>query len=92
MDKAEIVEQPKISSVKLPKLITSKYDGSYERWLSFWNKFEAEKDSKTLPAITKFSYLKELLELKVCNEIDGEDYARARKYSKNQPWKHKQDR
>ena len=91
------MEQPKISSVKLPKLITSKYDGSYERWLSFWNKFEAEKDSKTLLAITKFSYLKELLELKVCNEIDGlpftsEGYARAKKYSKNQPWKHKQDR
>ena len=77
------MEQPKVSSVKLPKLIISKYDGSYERWLSFWNKFEAEIDSTTLPAITKFSYLKELLEPKVCNEIDGlpfttEGYARAK--------------
>ena len=83
IDKAEIMEQPKVSSVKLPKLIISKYDGSYERWLSFWNKFEAEIDSTTLPAITKFSYLKELLEPKVCNEIDGlpfttEGYARAK--------------
>ena len=81
MDKAEIMEQPKVSSVKLPKLIISKYDRSYERWLSFWNKFEAEIDSTTLPAITKFSYLTELLEPKVCNEIDGlpfttEGYAR----------------
>ena len=83
IDKAEIMEQPKVSSVKLPKLIISKYDGSYERWLSFWNKFEAEIDSTTLHAITKFSYLKELLEPKVCNEIDGlpfttEGYARAK--------------
>ena len=42
IDKAEIMEQPKVSRVKLPKLIISKYDGSYERCLSFWNKFEAE--------------------------------------------------
>ena len=81
MDKAEIMKQPRVSSVKLPKLKISKYDGSYERWLSFWNKFEAEIDSTTLPAITKFSYLTELLEPKVCNEIDGlsfttEGYAR----------------
>ena len=47
IDKAEIMEQPKVSSVKLPKLIISKYDGSYERWLSFWNKFEAEIDHPT---------------------------------------------
>ena len=43
----------------------------------------SEIDSSTLPAITKFSYLKELLEPKVCNEIDGlpfttEGYAHAK--------------
>ena len=80
-DKAADPEQAKVSSVKMPKLIISKYDGSYERWLSFWNKFEAEIDNTTLPAITKFSYL--LLEPKVCDEIDGlpftvEVYTRAK--------------
>lgn len=48
------------SHVKMPKLVITKYNGTYERWLSFWNKFEAEIDSTDLPAVTKFSYLKEL--------------------------------
>ena len=82
-EKAANPEQAKVSSVKMPKLIISKYDGSYERWLSFWNKFKGEIDNTTLPAITKFSYLKELLEPKVCTEIDGlpftvEGYTRAK--------------
>ena len=38
------------SNVKMPKLIITKYDGTYEKWLSFWNKFEAEIDSSDLPA------------------------------------------
>ena len=28
------------SNVKMPKLIITKYDGTYEKWLSFWNKFK----------------------------------------------------
>ena len=50
------------SNVKMPKLIITKYDGTYEKWLSFWNKFEAEIDSSDLPAVTKFAHLKELPE------------------------------
>lgn len=38
------------SNVKMPKLIITKYDGTYEKWLSFWNKFEAEIESSDLPA------------------------------------------
>ena len=50
--------------------------------------FEAEIDSTTFPAFTKFSHLKELLEPKVCNEIDGlpfttEGYARAKNLKSN---------
>jgi hypothetical protein len=76
-------EQAKVSNVKMPKLVITKYDGTYERWLSFWNKFEAEIDSADLPAVTKFSYLKELLQPHVCDEIDGlpftlEGYTRAK--------------
>lgn len=54
----------------MPKLIITKYDGTYEKWLSFWNKFEAEIDSSDLPAVTKFAHLKELLESNVCESID----------------------
>lgn len=59
------------SNLKMPKLIITKYDGTYEKWLSFWNKFEAEIDSSDLPAVTKFAHLKELLESNVCESIDG---------------------
>ena len=81
-------EQAKVSSVKMPKLVITKYDGTYERWLSFWNEFEAEIDNTDLPAVTKFSYLKELLEPHVCDEIDGlpftmEGYTRAKKHFEN---------
>ena len=75
--------QAKGGNVKMPKLVITKYDGTFEKWLSFWNKFEAEIDATDLPAVTKFSYLKELLETKVCEEIDGlpfsvEGYTRAK--------------
>ena len=81
--KSTKAEQAKVSSVKIPKLVITKYDGTFERWLSFWNKFEAEIDNTDLPAVTKFSYLKELLEPHVCDEIDGlpftiEGYTRAK--------------
>lgn len=71
------------SNVKMPKLIITKYDGTYEKWLSFWNKFEAEIDSSDLPAVTKFAHLKELPERNVCESIDGlpftsEGYQRAK--------------
>ena len=46
---------------KLPKLSITKFDGSFDHWLSFWNKFSAEIDATDLPAVTKFAYLKELL-------------------------------
>ena len=71
------------SNLKMPKLIITKYDGTYEKWLSFWNKFEAEIDSSDLPVVTKFAHLKELLESNVCESIDGlpftsESYQRAK--------------
>ena len=52
--------EPSKQSVKLPKLVITKYNGALENWLTFWNKFEAEIDKTDLPAVTKFAYLKEL--------------------------------
>ena len=68
---------------KLPKLSITKYDGTYEQWLPFWNKFCAEIESTNLAPVTKFAYLKELLQLQVRADIDGlpfstEGYKRAK--------------
>lgn len=76
-------KSPSKGNVKMPKLIITKYDGTYEKWLSFWNKFEAEIDATDIPPVTKFAHLKELLESNVCEAIDGlpfssEGYERAK--------------
>lgn len=39
--------------------------------MRFWGQFETQIDKLSAPAVTKFSYLKELLVLKVRNLIDG---------------------
>ena len=62
---------PSKGNVKMPKLVITKYDGTYEKWLSFWNKFEVETDAADIPPVTKFAHLKELLESDVCESIDG---------------------
>ena len=63
--------EAKASSTKLPKLFITKLDGKYENWLPFWNKFKAEIDSTDLSPVTKFAYLKELVEPKIRADIDG---------------------
>lgn len=61
----------KAANTKLPKLVITKFNGTHVDWLRFWNQFEAEIDTAQIPAVTKFSYLKELLEKKVCVNVDG---------------------
>ncbi|KAK3732380.1 hypothetical protein QZH41_017179 [Actinostola sp. cb2023] len=74
--------------VKLPKLQITPYDGKLENWLGFWNKFEAEVDQISMPTVTKFAYLKEMVEPKVLCAIDGlpfstEGYERAKNILKS---------
>lgn len=57
--------------VKLPKLTITKFNGTYETWLSFWGKFTAEVDKANLAPETKFAYLKSFLEPKVLVDIEG---------------------
>lgn len=69
--------------VELPNLSITKIDNSFENWLSFWNKFTAEIDSKDLSSITKISYLQELVNTQVWADIEGlpfnsEGYERAK--------------
>ena len=71
------------SAAKLPKLVITKFNGTHQDWPRFWNQFEAEIDKSKAAAITKFSYLKELVESKVRSCIDGlpfstEGYERAK--------------
>ena len=81
---AENSEQCKqTSAAKLPKLPITKFNGKFESWLPFWGKFTSEIDSTKIPTLTKFSYLKELLDESVRSDIDGlpfteEGYSKAK--------------
>ena len=83
LDKAHL-NQPKDSiTAKLPKLLITKFNGSFSDWLRFWNQFQAVIDKQNISEITKFAYLKELMEQKVRTSIDGlpfteEGYTRAK--------------
>ena len=75
-------------NTKLPKLVITKYNGTHADWLRFWNQFEAEIHAADIPAVTKFAYLKELVDPKVRTGIDGlpfssEGYERARNILKS---------
>ena len=61
----------------------TKFNGTPLDWLRFWNQFEAEIDKAEVAAMTKFSYLKELVDPKVRSTIGGlpfttESYERAK--------------
>ncbi|CAB4044305.1 Hypothetical predicted protein, partial [Paramuricea clavata] len=58
-------------TVKMPKLVISKFLGTPQDWVRFWGQFEAQIHKAELSAVTKFSYLKELVELRVRKLIDG---------------------
>ena len=71
------------SNANLPKLVITKFNGTSMDWLRFWNQFQAEIDKADVAAVTKFSYLKELVDPKVRSCIDGlpfstEGYKRAK--------------
>ena len=60
-----------IIKAELPKLIMTRFSGTHNDWIKFWNQFEAEMDKSNWPSISKFSYLKEILEPKLCLLVDG---------------------
>ena len=78
-------EQPPkdINAAKLPKLSIMKFNGSFSDWLRFWNQFLAVIENQNVSKVTKFAYLKELLEPNIRTSIDGlpfteEGYAQAK--------------
>ena len=71
------------TAAKLPKLTITKFDGTFLDWNRFWGQFSEAIDKTGMVAITKFSYLKEFVDLKVRKTIDGlpftaEGYNRAK--------------
>ena len=79
-------KEPKLH--KLPKLVITKFKGVQADWLRFWNQFQSGIDNADIAQVTKFSYLKELLDPKVRACVDGlpftmEGYERARNILKS---------
>ena len=65
--KMEEQQKPKVS-----KLHVSKFDGTVTDWVQFWEQFEKKIDKcKHYAAITKLSYLRELLSNQPKTEITG---------------------
>jgi hypothetical protein len=56
---------------KLPKLVITKFKGVKTDWLRFWNQFQTGIDGTNIAQVTKFSYLKKLLDPKVRVGVDG---------------------
>ena len=82
-NEAESEQCKQSSTAKLPKLPITKFSGQFEAWLPFWGKFTSEIDSTKIPTLTKFAYLKELLDESVRTDIDGlpftdEGYSKAK--------------
>ena len=53
-------EKVELAKVKLPKLVITPFQANHLDWLRFWNEFNAEIEKSALPAVSKFSHLKEL--------------------------------
>ena len=59
------------TQAKLPKLVITKSNGSFADWPRFWGQYSETIDKSSVPPVTKFSYLRELLDHKVKKTIEG---------------------
>ena len=81
-----------IQNAKLPKLVISKFEGSYMDWSRFWGQFTEGIDKSSIAPITKFTYLLELLspKVKICVEslpFLSEGYNHAKSILQSKYWK-----
>ena len=65
----QAVTTPSDGQAKLPKLAITKFDGTYMNWPQFWGQFTETIDKTNVQPITKFIYLRELLDFKVKRTI-----------------------
>ena len=70
-------------TAKLPKLVISRFGCSFTEWPKFWGHFTEAINKSSIAAITKFTYLLELLEPNVKRSVESlpftlEGYNRAK--------------
>ncbi len=80
---AKGLSSPTTKAAKLPKLVISRFGGSFIDWPKFWGHFTEAVDKSPIAAITKFTYLLELLEPNVKRSVESlpftlEGYNRAK--------------
>ena len=68
---------------KLPKLTITKFNGTFQDWTRFWNQFSETIDKTGIPNVTKFAYLREVLDANVKKTVEAlpftsEGYTRAK--------------
>ena len=63
-------DKPKVQA-KLPKLVITKFNGTYADWMRFWGEFSETIDKTNVASVTKFTYLRELLCDKARNAIEA---------------------
>ena len=59
------------SQAKLPKLVITKFNGTYADWPRFWGQYSESIDKSSVPPVTKFTYLRELLDARVRKTIEA---------------------
>ena len=57
--------EQQVSQAKLPKLVITKFNGSFTDWPRFWGALCEAIDKTSVPPVTKFTYLLELLDDRV---------------------------
>ena len=60
-----------VGEAKLPKLVITKFNGTYADWPRFWGQYSETIDKTNVPPVTKFTYLRELLDAKVRKTVEA---------------------
>ena len=60
-----------VSQAKLPKLVITKFNETYADWPRFWGQYSETIDKSSVPPVTKFTYLRELLDARVRKTVEA---------------------
>jgi len=60
-----------VSQAKLPKLVITKFNGTYADWPRFWGQYSESINKSNVPSVTKFTYLHELLDARVRKTVEA---------------------
>lgn len=64
-------ESEKGLQAKLPKLVITKFNGTFQDWPRFWVQFKETVDKTGIEPVNKFAYLRELLDNKVRKSVEA---------------------